>query len=177
MYLYIIRSDNSSKFYIGITNNPSRRIATHKHAAKHKRTRLYDWIKKHKDWELVIVNEYSSREEAKNDEIFWISFGSKNGWPLLNLAKGGEGGFVVTDIEDWKSKLRAARKGRTPALGMKHNQATKEFCSKKSREYWDSQETYDISVTTIPFKDARKRYGISKTHYYRLKRAASSERC
>lgn len=178
--MYIIRSKNSKYFYIGITNNIKRRIASHALAAKHKKSKLYNWINKYKDWELVIAYECINRKEANKEEAFWINFGRKNNWPLLNLANGGDGGYVIPDDkkEAWIAGLKRARAGRKPALGMKHTKENKEFFSKVSNEYWETHRKYEPeTLITLSFKEAQKNFGISKTHYYRLKRALNNEQC
>ena len=170
MYLYIIKSDKSRYFYLGITNNPKNRKNSHRYFSKNKKSKLYDWMRKYEDWDLITVCGYEDRDQAKEDEIFWILFGRENNWPLLNLADGGEGGFVIQDIEDWKRKLREKRKGRKPFKGMKHSLDTRKYCSKASKDYWDSVETYPKEeIKRLSFQEARDIYGISKTHFYRIK--------
>jgi len=95
-----------------------------------------------------------------------------------NIAVGGEGGYVVPDEkkEEWKNKLSSARKGRKPALGMSHTEENKKLFSEVSKKYWSTQDTYNAEeVIALTFKEAHTKYGISKTHYYRLKRSLFSE--
>jgi hypothetical protein len=95
-----------------------------------------------------------------------------------NLAPGGLNSFVVTDKESWIGKLKKARIGGTPALGMSHTEENKKLFSKVSKEWWSSQETYNPEcVLKLSFKEAHKEFGISKTHYYRLRRTLSNEQC
>jgi hypothetical protein len=69
--------------------------------------------------------------------------------------------------------LSQARQGRTPALGMKHSDENKRYFSECSKR---REPKYPKQVTEIPFKEASEKYGISKTHYYRLlKRAGLNE--
>ena len=76
---------------------------------------------------------------------------------------------------EWRAKLSAKRKGRKPALGMKHTEASKELFRKVSREYWSTQDTYDWDdMKDMPFKQARDKYGISKTHYHRLRKRSKA---
>jgi len=171
--LYIISSNESTKFYIGITNNVKRRINTHRLSSKTKNTKLYSWMRKYTDWELKLVNTYSTREEANQEEIFWISFGRSVGWNLLNISDGGEGGFCVKDIEGWKSKLSEKRLGRKPALGMKHSDENKKYFAECAHRRWEGK-TYPNNIISYPFKEANEIFGISKTHYYRLKRASGN---
>lgn len=174
--MYYLVSQETNYIYIGITNNISKRFACHKHAATSgKKSPLYDCMRKHK---MIIVkrDEFLTWEEAKQAEIKQIAFARENKWLLLNLADGGEGGYVVPEAskEAWKAKLSIARQGRKPALGMKHTEENKIFfseCSKRKKLLYP-----DLDVTTLSFKEAKKQYGISKTHYYRLlKRAKSND--
>jgi hypothetical protein len=178
MYLYVISSLNSNKFYIGITKNISRRKAAHKWASKNRKSKLYNWMNNHPDWDIEVACRYDSLEELNSDEIFWIQFGRDNNWPLLNLADGGDGGFNIVDIISWREKLKESRKGRKPAEGMRHTEENKKLFSEVSKKYWNSQDTYTKElVCSLSFKLAKEKYHISKTHYYRLKRALNNEQC
>ena len=74
-------------------------------------------------------------------------------------------------IKNWKKKLSKSRKGRKPALGMKHSKENKILFSKISNEYWGTQITYKWEdFKHLSHKEAKKQFGISTTHYYRLKK-------
>jgi group I intron endonuclease len=169
MFLYWITFKDTDSLYIGITNNVKRRIAAHKQAAKSgKSTPLYACIRKYNEFTLTVMETYKTREEANDAEKYWISYGRECYWKLLNLADGGEGGFVITNVEDWKGKLRAARRGAKPFLGKTHSDQTKKLCGVAGSKFklYDKEEVLKYS-----FKEAHEKFGISKTHYYRLKRA------
>lgn len=76
----------------------------------------------------------------------------------------------------WKDKLSIARKGRTPSLGMKHTDENKQLASEVSNKYWDTQETFTRdsekvkAILALSHREAKKTFGISTTHYYRLKK-------
>ena len=74
---------------------------------------------------------------------------------------------------EWKTKIREARKGRTPALGMKHTEENKKLFKQVSLDYWSTQNTYDKNakeILQLSHKEAKEQFGISTTHYYRLKK-------
>lgn len=56
-----------------------------------------------------------------------------------NMVVGGSGGFKVTDIDEWKRKLKASRKGKTPSLGLKHTNESKQkmSISRKGMKAWN----------------------------------------
>jgi len=181
--LYMITNKLSGTVYFGITNNFKLRISCHKNAAKrgvkspiYCAVRAYGWD----NFEFSILNEFENRKDCEQAEIDIIS--SYKG-KTYNLHPGGMGGFSILskseeDIEDWRNKLRAARVGRTPALGMHHTKEIKQICKEASDKYWETQEKYSFEVLNYRFIEATKKFGISKTHYYRLrKRALSNEQC
>lgn len=178
--LYYIVSTKTASMYIGMTGKSlTSRWAAHKHASsKGKKTALYDCMRKHgiEHFQMVLVQEYLTRDECVAAEIAAIQKGRDLGWQLLNITEGGDGGFAVTNVDGWKKKLSAARKGRKPALGMKHTSENKARFSEMSKQYWETNRQYTPeSVATLSFKEARASLGISKTHYYRLKRALSND--
>ena len=176
MYLYKIEIHGSDRFYIGITNNLDKRKASHRQAAlRGKKTPLYDLIRKYETFELKVISKYNTREKAGKAERRLIRHLRTNGEPLLNLANGGDGGFSIQNLESWKKKLSSSRKGRKPALGMKHTEQNKKLFSKVSREHWDNQKTYDAEeISKYSHKEAKRIFGISTTHYYRLKKRIES---
>ena len=176
-FVYVIENTISGSYYVGFTNNPKGRWGSHLHSSRvGVKTKLYDNMRKYGEdcFEMSILRSFQTKEEALSFETDQIDLSDAK---CLNLSPGGEGGFVVQDKEDWKSKLSKARKGKKPSLGMSHTEENKKFFSEVSREYWDGQETYNASeIVQYSFKEAKKLFGISKTHYYRLlKRAKSND--
>lgn len=167
-YLYYLMSLETPKYYIGITNNIKRRFASHKSAAKsNKKSPLYDSMRKYSFY-IVQVEEYKSLIEVQEAEVFFIREARQCGRKILNLADGGEGGYVIpeTSKEAWKTKLSKARQGAKPSLGMKHSEENKRFfseCNKRRKLLYPN-----LDVNKCGFKEAKNLYGISKTHYYRL---------
>lgn len=170
--LYRIANTRSGRSYIGMTKvGYKRRFVQHLSAAKRGvKSPLYDAIRSYgKDLFVVeLIEEVDTKQECCEKEIALIS-AEQN---LYNLASGGEGGFVISNVEEWKQKLREKRKGRRPALGMKHTDENKKFFSECSKR---RKLLYDVALPDT-FKEANTLYGISKTHYYRLvKRAKASD--
>lgn len=171
----IVNSVNGKKYY-GITNNMQRRLASHKHAAltANKRSPLYASIRKH-GWEnfsMELLHEGLTSEEAGVIEMNLISQDAN----CYNLHLGGHIGFDIRmlpedRIAQWKERLSVGRSGKKPALGMNHTEKNRQLFKEVSRKYWDTQETYDWNdVKDLSFKKAKLKYGISKTHYYRLRK-------
>lgn len=165
-YLYKITAPDSERYYYGITVHVTRRIATHKHASKTKNTPLYSWMRKHTDWSLKVVAEFESKELCCEAEVAAIANSDSN---CLNLSPGGEGGFVILDRAAWIEKLKAARKGRKPALGMNHTEETK---ARLRQVMAEREREYPEEVLNLSFADAHDKFGISKTHFYRLRKRA-----
>ena len=168
--VYKIVNKVNGKYYIGMTKQTLiKRFSQHKQNAKMgKNTYLYNAIRKYgnDNFEIELLLECSNKEECCNLEIEYISK-NKNGY---NLAPGGEGGFVVQDIKSWKCKLKESRKDKTPFLGKTHSEEAKKKCSEASKLYWDSQQTYSWEdIKKYSYKEAKEKFGISTTHYYRLK--------
>lgn len=168
--VYKIVNKVNGKYYIGMTKQTLiKRFSQHKQNAKiGKNTYLYNAIRKYgnDNFEIELLLECSNKEECCVLEIEYISK-NKDGY---NLAPGGEGGFVVQDIESWKCKLKESRKDKTPFLGKTHSEETKKKCSEASKLYWGSQQTYNWEdIKEYSYKEAKEKFGISTTHYYRLR--------
>ncbi len=178
--VYFIVSDKTTSMYIGMTGKSlSTRMAQHRHAARSgKKSPLYDCMRKYgpENFLIAIREELETKEECQQAEIYWIAHARKENWKILNLADGGDGGYIVPPEKKdaWRAKLSIARKGRKPALGMKHTEENKKFfseCSKRRKPLYPN-----LDVTKMGFTEANKFCGISKTHYYRLlKRAKTND--
>jgi group I intron endonuclease len=75
---------------------------------------------------------FSKEKELVNDEF--VSSASS-----YNLVPGGSGGFKIQDPDDWREKLKASRKGKTPAAGLIHSEETKRkiSASLKGKSAWN----------------------------------------
>ena len=170
--LYYLVSYETAYYYIGMTKSKlTTRLNQHRSNAKlGKKSALYDCMRKH-DFMIVLVKEFDLHADCCDEEVSHIYIAKMLGHNILNIAPGGEGGFNVVDVDNWKIKLREKRRGRKPALGMKHTEENKKLFSIVSKSYWSTQETYKPEeVCKYGFKEAKELFGISKTHYYRLKK-------
>ena len=176
MYVYQIVNTVSGRKYYGITKNVRARMASHRWAALRGgyKSPLYDAIRSY-GWdafEVQTLHENLSEEEACKCEIELIASDSN----CYNLHLGGHVGFDIRTLpeerqSEWKAKLSTKRRGKKPALGMKHTEENKQLFKQVSREYWDTQDTYEWKeIGKLSFKEAHTKYGISKTHYYRLRK-------
>jgi len=178
--VYQIVNKISGNKYYGITKNARLRWNAHKHAAltANKKSPLYDAIRSYgwDQFEMQVLESGLSPEEAGHIEIGLIAGDTT----CYNLHLGGTVGFDIRLLPEerqveWKRKLSEKRAGRTPFLGMNHTQENKQLFSQVSRKYWDTQATYRWDdVKNLSFKEAATKYGISKTHYYRLRRRGKS---
>lgn len=172
-----------------------------------KGTYLYNAMRKYgiENFSFEIVKEFEDEIECGDYEANTISFFRANGIPNYNLHDGGTLGHrMLPDnpkwdqwlsnlkeakeafkedtvaYEAWRDKLKEQRKGRTPSLGMKHTDETKQNASEVSNKYWDTQETFARdsnkveAILALSHREAKKQFGISTTHYYRLKKRFAS---
>ena len=178
MFLYQVVNRINGKKYYGISLSPKRRWYSHKHAIKKGvKTKFYDAVRKYGESNFILETlEEGTEEYICAREIYLIA----NDATCYNLHQGGHVGFDVStkdaqSVAEWKAKLREKRKGRTPAKGMRHSEETKKLCGDYSKLRWDIHGRYPADVTDIPFIKASEKYGISKTHYYRLKRLSAND--
>ncbi len=87
-----------------------------------------------------------------------------------NIKNGGSKVFGIRNKDSWKLKLKEKRVGRKPALGMKHTEANKKRFGEFGKQRWDKYGQYPSEVLEYSFLEANKKFGISKTHYYRLRK-------
>lgn len=174
MYLYKITNTITNSIYIGITINClSKRFNAHKCSAKRgTKSSLYDAMRTYgsSNFKIETLNTFSNKEKLYKAEKNAIKSFKKSGYKLYNILEGGASYFPVVDIEAWKNKLKVKRVGRKPALGMTHTDENKKLFSEVSRAYWDTQIVYDCDeIIKYSFKEANSKFGISKTHYYRIR--------
>jgi group I intron endonuclease len=173
--VYQFVNKNNGRKYYGITKNLRTRLASHKYAAlRGYKSPFYCAVRKHgwDNFEVVVLHEGLSPEDAGKIEIDLIA-GDTN---CYNLHLGGKIGFDASTLpedrkENWLANMRKARQGRKPALGMRHTEENKKLFAESSRKYWDNQETYNWDeIKHLSFREASKQFGISKTHYHRLRK-------
>lgn len=179
-YLYKFTNLINGKIYYGMTNDVKQRVATHKSMAKTKITSnpFHNAIRKYgfENFTLEVISEFSSRDDCCVAEINVISLAKEIGEDIYNLHPGGLGGFSILtkseeEVEEWREKQRNSRQGKTPALGMKHTEENKELFGMYGKLRWDIYGRYPAEeIIMLSFKDAKEKHGISKTHYYRLRK-------
>jgi group I intron endonuclease len=174
MYLYKITNNDSKSIYIGITKTSiNNRFSSHKNAAKRNvKSALYDAIRKYgKDsFSIECMQTYSDYDVLLKQEEYVIRYMKAAKIPNYNIKDGGSKVFGIRDKESWKEKLKEGRIGRKPALGMKHSDSNKKAFSEFGKLRWDIYGRYPKEVLDFGFTKANKMYGISKTHYYRLRK-------
>lgn len=169
--LYCILNRENGKFYIGMTKNSlSYRWNGHTSSARSgKKSKLYNAIRKYgiTSFTINLLREYETKEECCLAEQRVIAGLFSTNQPIYNLAKGGEGGYIVPDSykKEWKAKLSLARQGRKPALGMKHTEENKKFFSECNNR---KIPKYPLEIIDYSYQEAKEKFNISKTHYYRL---------
>lgn len=178
-YLYTLTNTVSGTIYYGISKNPTQRFYCHKWQAvrKNAKSPLMCAMRSYgaDAFSLDVVAAYDTREAVYAAEVAAIAKCKAEGIPNYNLHPGGSGGFSIREksTEEYESiiaKMRVARAGRTPALGMKHTEENKKLFGAFGRLRWDIHGRYPDNVTDLSFIEANKKYGISKTHYYRLRK-------
>ena len=175
-YVYIIENLITNHYYIGCTKNHRHRWSSHLCKANTERpdSKLYMHFQEYgpSNLEMSLIDSFDDKHEAYNFEESCIDLDDPY---CLNTAKGGVGGFCVPEEKKdaWRKKLSSARQHKKPALGMRHSDENKKLFARKSKEYWDTQDTYKASeILKYGFSEANKVFGISKTHYYRLRKRA-----
>lgn len=177
MRLYKYTNIKTGRAYYGISKDVKQRNYSHVSLVRrgHK-TPFYDAVRKYgwNSFTLSISNELTT-EQAQVAEIILIALTYN-----YNLHKGGSIGFSILDKSDievlnWRRKLSKARKGRTPAKGMSHTEENKQLFSEYGKLRWDLYGRYPEEVVNYSFREAKEKFGISKTHYYRLKRALTND--
>lgn len=89
------------------------------------------------DYEIVILEETSSREVLPALERFWIAYGRACGWPLTNLTDGGEGTLGVERSAETRERMAAALRGKKRS----RESVKRQFTVRKANGYQHSEAT------------------------------------
>lgn len=115
-YIYKITNTKNGKFYIGKTEDLSRRWSDHKYKAKSGKTHLYNAICKYGEdtFDIEEIDSHENEDVAYALEKHWIEkLDSRNPDIGYNLAEGGRGGFCGTiPSEKTRKKLSDFHKQR-----------------------------------------------------------------
>lgn len=178
MYLYEIRNNVNNAVYVGITRSSlKQRWKSHLYSARsNKKSILYDAMRSigEEHFYIIEIKSFDNEPDLLQAEKDLIKFHREFSEKCYNILDGGEPYFPIKDWEAHKTKLRKARAGRKPALGMKHTEENKKIFSEFSKLRWDLYGRYPDNVITYSFKEASEKFGISKTHYYRLRKLAEN---
>ena len=179
-YLYRITNLINDKIYHGITSDTYQRWQAHKSSARTGRGKspLHLSMRKHgvNNFKFEVLESYTLKEHAAEDEVELIRFCKEFNIPSYNLHRGGTYGFSILDksdkeVSEWREKLRKGRAGKKPAQGMSHTEENKVIFGRFGKQRWDLYGRYDYAIILkLGFTKANKQYGISKTHYYRLRK-------
>jgi group I intron endonuclease len=175
MFLYKITNNITQIFYIGITKKPiNKRFKEHYYSSVcNRQTRLCNAIRKYgiNNFSINLIREYNNKLDLEIAEQILIKYFKDNNVETYNILSGEYHDRTVKDKESWKNKLKIARVDRKPALGMKHSTENKKIFGSYGKLRWDIYGRYPKEVLNYSFKDANIKYGISKTHYYRLRKS------
>lgn len=101
---------------------------------------LYKWVKKciklGKIPKILIIQQFHNSKYLNDAEIFWIDFFKKQGSPILNMTKGGDG-----------------------VIGYYHTDEDKLNISKKTKFWW---ENLDINIKQKIIKNNLTNHGKNK---------------
>lgn len=183
MYLYKIVNTKNENVYVGITRTSIyNRWKAHKSAARRGvKSMLYDAMRSYgiEVFKIEVIAEFNNEQELLQAEKDMIAYYRNLLGKTYNILDGGESHFPIKDKEEWRLKMIKGRQGKKPALGMKHTEENKRKFGEFGKLRWDLYGRYPEEVLDYSFSEAHKKFGISKTHYYRLRkeRAKSNDLC
>jgi len=103
-HIYILKDENGNVFYVGKTNNPTKRFRRHLGHVRsgssypvHNKLRKVISIKGNSNGIYEIIESDISQDKVDDREMFFIKDYKAKGFKLKNLTEGGEGGKGFTD--------------------------------------------------------------------------------
>jgi len=86
--------------------------------------------------------------------------------------------MVIAMYEPWQT-YNTSLGGEHSAYGMKHSEETKAVCGEYAKRRWDGNRALDKypmeAYLCSSYKEARLKYGIPKTTWYRTKKVLSNQ--
>ena len=141
-----IRLDTKEVFYVGIGSQKRRAYSTYK------RSKFWHNIVEKTDYEVVILEENVSVEEAYQMEKDLIKFYGRRDLglgTLVNMTDGGDGRFGSTASEETRRKMSESHIGVNDwSKGIKRPKELVDQISKKVREYWVNNERPPMTEET-----------------------------
>lgn len=186
--IYLITNLLNNKKYVGQSTNPISRIRRHLSIvkSKNKKNHIHSAINKYgKDnfkFEEICscVTSYSDLNELERYFIKYFNCYGDNGY---NETLGGGGSPGKFASNETKEKMCIARKGKTPSLGMKHTEQTKNKMSEDRKGAKHPMFGKNQSMNSIVKNKMSQKTRISilcletNNMYFSLREAAKDIKC
>jgi group I intron endonuclease len=179
--VYQLIDETNTPFYVGVTNNPKRRLQEHLRTANknpvwHVHRKIRTILDRGENISLSILETNLTMKEAYARETQIITEFQSRGITLCNLTDGGEGGLGHKPMftKEWKTNLSNSAKERVARLGVPfkgktHSLETKEKMKeqKKNRDISGENNPFYGRTQSQEFKDklARERTGKGLKQY------------
>jgi hypothetical protein len=131
-YIYVLKDEKGSVFYVGKTVTPNKRFPRHlahvrygSHYPVHNKLRKVISIKGNADGIYQIIESNILEENIDNREIFFIKYYKEQGCKLKNLTEGGEGGKGYTDEINKRAALKRVGLVKSPETRRKISESKK----------------------------------------------------
>lgn len=113
--IYVLKDPRSGdRRYVGQAKNPKRRLREHISGSKDRGDTLKQrWVKELKQLGCVPemeILEHCDEREVDRREVWWIRHGRAEGWPLVNMAGGGQGDPLQEQREQFREMVSSAIK-------------------------------------------------------------------
>lgn len=128
-FVYKLSFSSSTKIYIGVTNNPERRISQHINSMNHKNTkgkRCANWIGKHIEDNILVMEILSILPEYKSAlerEVEIIKLYKEAGFNLINITNGGVGSPGKAVSQETRDKISNSLLGKRHTEDRRNNQS------------------------------------------------------
>ena len=132
-YIYKISDELGNVRYIGKSNNPRRRL--YQHINDKSNLHKFNWLNsiiKRGSKPIIEIIEKVSVDIWQEREIYWIAKFKEDGFDLINLTLGGDGGNGMRHTEESKQSMSKSKKG--VKLSEEHRKRISEAVKLKSKE-------------------------------------------